>query len=79
MNDRDFASVTQLSPAMQPNRPSAPRKPLILGLAAAFALIAAAAYVIIAEFFDRSFSTDRDVARVLGLPVMASIPEARKV
>jgi uncharacterized protein involved in exopolysaccharide biosynthesis len=74
LNDHGFASVTVLNPAVPPSRPSAPRKGLILGLAAGFGLLFAIAYVIVSEFFDRSFAGERDVARVLGLRVVATVP-----
>jgi uncharacterized protein involved in exopolysaccharide biosynthesis len=75
LNDRGFASVTVLNPAVAPDRPSAPRKGMILGLAAGFGVLFAAAFVIVSEFFDRSFTGERDVARVLGLRVVATVPQ----
>jgi uncharacterized protein involved in exopolysaccharide biosynthesis len=75
LNDRGFASVTVLNAAVAPDHPSAPRKGLILGLAAGFGLLFAAGFVIVSEFFDRSFAGERDVMRVLGLRVVASVPQ----
>jgi capsular polysaccharide biosynthesis protein len=46
-----------------------------MGLAAGFGVLFAAGFVIVSEFFDRSFAGERDVMRVLGLRVVASVPQ----
>ncbi|HEY0419748.1 MAG TPA: Wzz/FepE/Etk N-terminal domain-containing protein [Acetobacteraceae bacterium] len=77
LNGRDFSSIAVLNTATPPDSPTAPNKMLILGLAALFGALLAVAYAILAEFFDRSFSRERDVVRILGLPVIATIPLVR--
>jgi uncharacterized protein involved in exopolysaccharide biosynthesis len=74
LNDRGFASVVVLNPGVPPNSPSAPRKGLIMGLALGFGVLFAATFVILSEFFNHTFSSERDVARVLGLRLVASVP-----
>jgi uncharacterized protein involved in exopolysaccharide biosynthesis len=74
LNDRGFESVVVLNPGVPPDLPSAPRKGLIMGLALGFGVLFAAAYVILSEFFNRTFASERDVARVLGLRLVASVP-----
>jgi uncharacterized protein involved in exopolysaccharide biosynthesis len=74
LNDRGFASIVVLNPGVPPATPSAPRKWLIMGLSLGFGLMFAIAYVILSEFFNHTFAGERDVARVLGLRLMASVP-----
>jgi uncharacterized protein involved in exopolysaccharide biosynthesis len=75
LNKLDVASVRVLSEAKPPVLPSAPRKTLILGLALGFSILIGIAYIVISEFFDHTFSSHRDVNRVLGLPLLAKVPE----
>jgi uncharacterized protein involved in exopolysaccharide biosynthesis len=74
----DQSSVRVLSPAMPPLRPSWPRATLLLGLALGCGMLLAVAYAVFAEFFDRTVSTERDAERVLGLPVVARLPEVAR-
>ena len=78
LNEGDFASVTMLGPATPPSLPAGPRNSLIIGLAAAFGLILGLAMIVLGEFFDRTVSNERDVERVLGLPVVARIPQSAR-
>ncbi|WP_431284848.1 GumC family protein [Humitalea sp. 24SJ18S-53] len=78
MDSDDQTSVRILSPALPPLLPSWPRATLLLGLALGCGLLLAIAYAVFAEFFDRTVSTERDAERVLGLPVLARVPEMRR-
>jgi succinoglycan biosynthesis transport protein ExoP len=79
LDERGFESVVVLNKAAAPDAPTAPRKSLILGLAAAFGALFAIAYVIVCEYFDHTFASNRDVARVLGLRVVATVPRIHSV
>ncbi len=74
----DQTSVRVLSPALPPLTPSWPRASLLLGLALGCGLLLAIAYAVFAEFFDRTVSTERDAERVLGLAVLARVPETAR-
>jgi uncharacterized protein involved in exopolysaccharide biosynthesis len=76
LNARDVSSVSVLSRAEPPALPTWPRKSLIMGLAALFAVLLAAGYVIVMEFFDRTVSTERDLEAVMGVPVIARVPRS---
>jgi uncharacterized protein involved in exopolysaccharide biosynthesis len=76
LNARDVSSVSVLSRAEPPALPTWPRKSLIMGLAALFAVLLAAGYVIVMEFFDRTVSTERDLEAVMGVPVIALVPRS---
>jgi uncharacterized protein involved in exopolysaccharide biosynthesis len=69
------ASVRVLARASPPVLPTWPRRSLVVGLAAAFGLLLAIAYAVFAQFFDRSVSTEGDLRRVLGVPVLGRLPE----
>ena len=71
----DAQSITSSAlVAVPPRLPSGPNRPLILGLAAALGLVAALAYVALAEIFAQTYRSASDVARSLGLPVLAALP-----
>ena len=75
LDSHDVSSVRVLNRASPPGVQSWPRKGLIMGLAALFGLLLAACYIMVMQFFDRTVSTERDLANVLGLPVVARIPK----
>jgi uncharacterized protein involved in exopolysaccharide biosynthesis len=72
---QESASVRVLARATPPLLATWPKRSLVVGLAAAFGILLALAYAVFAEFFDRTVSTERDVERALGLPVLARLPE----
>ncbi len=74
----DQTSVRVLSPALPPLTPTWPRASLLLGLALGCGVLLAIAFAVFAEFFDRTVSTERDAERVLGLPVLARVPEVAR-
>jgi len=71
-------SARVLSPALPPLLPTWPRAGLLLGIALGLGLLLAVAYTVFAEFFDRTVSTERDAERVLGIPVVARLPDLRR-
>lgn len=72
-----IGSVTVLSRAIAPTEPSAPRVPIILGLAAGFG----AAFGIVAgflrEMFDRRVRCPEDLSSYLGIPILVAIRSPR--
>jgi polysaccharide chain length determinant protein (PEP-CTERM system associated) len=66
-----------LDPARLPEKPFSPnrRRMTLLGLAAGLAL--GLAIIALLEYLDRTFKTDDDVARLLGVPVLAVVPLMR--
>ncbi|MGT2480906.1 hypothetical protein ACU4GR_23530 [Methylobacterium oryzae CBMB20] len=60
--------------AVPPRLPSGPNRPLILGLAAGLGLLAALAYVALAEFLAQTYRSASEVARSLRVPVLAAVP-----
>lgn len=60
--------------AVPPRLPSGPNRPLILGLAAGLGLLAALAYVALAEILAQTYRSASEVARSLRVPVLAAVP-----
>ena len=60
--------------AVPPRLPSGPNRPLILGLAAGLGLLAALAYVALAEILAQTYRSAAEVARSLRVPVLAAVP-----
>jgi uncharacterized protein involved in exopolysaccharide biosynthesis len=77
LNDKGLASVTVLGLAQPPERPSSPRKGLIMGLAAVLSVLFAVAYAMIAELMFKGFRDEREVRTYLGLPTVAALPLTR--
>lgn len=64
-----------ISPATVPNAPSSPQKGRALGLAAAGGLMLGLLLAFAVERLDSGFRTTSQVENLLGLPVLATIPE----
>ncbi|MGH1591914.1 GumC family protein [Methylobacterium phyllosphaerae] len=76
----DAQSVTSsalVARAVPPRLPSGPNRPLILGLAAGLGLLAALAYVALAEILAQTYRSASEVARSLRVPVLAAVPLQR--
>lgn len=58
-----------------PDRPIKPRKGLTLILAALLGLMGSSAFVIARELMNRTVKTTEDIQNVLGIPVLAQIPD----
>ncbi len=65
-----------IEPPTRPTGPVAPDKTMILGLAILGGLIVGLATVLVVEQGDTSFKDVDDIERTLGLPALATIPEA---
>lgn len=64
-----------LSYAVQPARPSEPRRPMMLGLGAILGFIAGAGFVILREMMHTGFRTAEALERETGLTVMGQLPK----
>ncbi len=68
------SSVKIAAPAAVPLAPAYPRKGLIVGVSALIALLVALIASALRECFNRTFKNDGDVERVLGVPLLLSVP-----
>ncbi len=78
MEQANVSSVSRLQNASYSTIPAGlgRMKTLLLGMC--LAMIAAAGYTGLAEYFDRSFVTASQVEQSLDLPVLVSIPQSRR-
>lgn len=67
------APMSLLSPASPPTRASAPRLPVLAGLALLLGVLAATAGVATAEWRSRRLRTDRDLTHGLGVPLLGTL------
>ena len=79
LDDRVITSIKVISPAEPPIRPSSPRKALILVTTALAGLFVGLSFAVVAEFFNHTFRNEQDVARVLDLPLLATLPHVRRL
>jgi uncharacterized protein involved in exopolysaccharide biosynthesis len=63
-----------LDPARMAEKPYSPNRPLIDGFGALAGLAFGIGLVALMEYRDTTLKSDADVARVLALPVLASVP-----
>ena len=78
LNARQITSVRIIGKALPPEKPSAPWVTLVMALAAFLGLFLGFAYSVISEFFDHSFRHKDDVEAILGIPLLASIPDIKR-
>jgi succinoglycan biosynthesis transport protein ExoP len=62
------------SPAQVPDRPSSPRRALVLAFVAMVAAMGASLFVLICETHDRGFSSIAELERRTGLPALGVVP-----
>lgn len=74
LDSQAVTSASVVAPAIPPTRASGPNRGLILGLAGGLGLLAALAYMAAAEALARTYRTPSELARGLGLPVIAVLP-----
>jgi len=67
-------NATMLAPALPPSAPSSPRRILVVGLAAALALLLSGVAVILMEIVDPRLRTDEAVATLLDRPILGVLP-----
>ncbi|WP_019905983.1 Wzz/FepE/Etk N-terminal domain-containing protein [Methylobacterium sp. 77] len=69
------ADARVIGAALQPLKPSAPRKALILSLGAMIGLVGGFLGVAIGQALDRKIRTPQDIAQHLGLSCLTTLPE----
>ena len=74
LEDESISSVNTIQPASYSERPTSPRKTLVVLLGLLLAVACPLALALGAEYFDHTFTTPSQVEDQLGLPVLVSIP-----
>jgi len=74
MNERRISGVRIVSEAREPAEPSSPRRGLVLGLATLLGLFLGVGYSAVAEYFNHTFRDGEDVERILGAPLLMTVP-----
>lgn len=72
------ADARVIGAALQPLKPSAPRKTLILGLGAIVGLIGGFLAVALKQALDRRIRTPQDLVQRVGIPCLALIPDVTR-
>ncbi|RNC29188.1 MAG: putative capsular polysaccharide biosynthesis protein YwqC [Candidatus Dichloromethanomonas elyunquensis] len=67
-------SVSILDKAVPPDKPVKPNKELTIFIAFAVGFMISMGLVFLLEFLDNTLRTQKDVEKILGLPVLGSIP-----
>jgi chain length determinant protein EpsF len=71
-------NVAVLNPAVEPIEPSFPRWPLNIALAAVLGTMLGVGLALLLELLDPRIRMASDIATQLGLPVLATLPRARR-
>ncbi|MBI4719043.1 MAG: hypothetical protein HY763_14655 [Planctomycetes bacterium] len=77
MEQQKVGNVEILEHGIDPFKPAGTRKITLLGMALAFGLLAALAWVAVLEFFDHAVYDSKRVESRLGVPVLAVVPVVR--
>jgi uncharacterized protein involved in exopolysaccharide biosynthesis len=72
--ERKGERFTLIDPALPPERPVSPNRPLILILGLLLSLVAAAAAALVADAMDSSVRSARDLRRLLGVDPLVVLP-----
>lgn len=72
--ERKGERFTLIDPALPPERPVSPNRPLILILGLMLSLVAAAAAALVADAMDSSVRSARDLRRLLGVDPLVVLP-----
>lgn len=75
MDQQRIVNVSIAQPAQRPLRPVAPRKTLNLLLGLLLGGFGGLGLAFVAEHFDHSFTTGREIEARLGIPLLGTIPE----
>lgn len=78
LNAREITSVKIISAAIPPVKPYYPPKWIILGVAAFLGLFLGFGYATISEFFDHSLRDHSDIEKLLGVPLLLSVPDMNR-
>ncbi len=77
--DRRLANVTVISPATLPRKPVKPRRGLYIMVACLMGFIGSFGLAFVMEYMDHSLRSSEDVEHYLNIPVLASIPEMKRL
>ncbi len=69
-----LTSVNEIHPAMTSQRPTKPRKAIVLGIGLILGVIGASGVIMLAIVLNNRIVTSEGVERILGLPVLVAIP-----
>lgn len=72
MNQRNISSIAVVDEPVVPTRQARPRRTLVAAMTLLSALVLAGGIAFLFETFDQRFTAPEQLARVLGVPVMAS-------
>lgn len=72
--ERKGERFTLIDPALPPERPVSPNRPLILILGLLLSLVAAAAAALVADAMDSSVRSARDLRQLLGVDPLVALP-----
>jgi len=75
MDQQRIVNVSIAQPAQRPLKPVAPQKALNLVLGLLLGATGGLGFAFVAEFFDHSFTTGRELEARLGIPLLGTIPE----
>ena len=79
MDQQRIVNVSIAQPAQRPLKPVAPRKALNLLLGFLLGAIGGLAFAFVAEYFDHSFTTGRELEARLGIPLLGAIPDHESI
>jgi uncharacterized protein involved in exopolysaccharide biosynthesis len=75
MDQQRIVNVSIAQPAQRPLKPVAPRKALNLILGLLLGAMGGLGLAFVAEYFDHSFTTGRELETRLGIPLLGAIPD----
>lgn len=78
LNEQRVSDVVPIEKASVPDRPSRPRVTLVTIIGLGTGLVAGLALAFLSEYFRRTISTREEAAEQLGLPVLASLLDAKR-
>lgn len=67
--------VQVVDPPTLPDKPIKPRKALVLILAAMLGLVGSAVFIVVYELMNRKVKSSEDIQHIIGVPVLAQIPD----
>jgi uncharacterized protein involved in exopolysaccharide biosynthesis len=79
MDQQRIVNVSIAQPAQRPLRPVAPRKALNLLLGLLLGAMGGLGLAFVAEYFDHSFTTGRELEARLGIPLLGAIPDQESI
>jgi len=75
LTNQEISGIRVVSNAVAPAKPAYPRINLIVGLATIFGLFLGVGFSTITEYFNQTFREASDVERILGVPLLMTVPK----